>query len=232
MLLKYHDYERDLLLDLLADLDLDLPLDFERDASLSALDPALSADLDLSRDLDFERSLDFDLCSDLDRDLDVERRLDLDLSLDLRSDRDRSLFLLGLLVLDRDLLLLLLLDLLLEYDLLFYPLTCFDFFSLLLVLVSHILPSVFSSLCHHTFFHPKNPLHLLHHVYPGIEQMQIRDFLCYTCHEECKCLLSFHTFQTDIQDPCHWYDMSDYPPSATPYPSHLGGCLDQTETCF
>jgi len=62
--------------------------------------------------------------------------------------------------------------------------------------------------------------------------MQIRDFLCYICHGECKCLQSFHTFQTDIQDPCHWYDMSDYPPSATPYPSHLGGCLDQTETCF
>merc|ERR1719378_49608 len=130
MLLKYHDYERDLLLDLLADLDLDLPLDFERDASLSALDPALSADLDLSRDLDFERSLDFDLCSDLNRDLDVERRLDLDLSLDLRSDRDRSLFLLGLLVLDRDLLLLLLLDLLLEYDLLLLPL---DLLRLLLL---------------------------------------------------------------------------------------------------
>merc|ERR1719300_773556 len=115
LLLKYHDYERDLLLDLLADLDLDLPLDFERDASLSALDPALSADLDLSRDLDFERSLDFDLCSDLDRDLDVERRLDLDLSLDLRSDRDRSLFLL---------------DLLLEYDLLLLPL---DLLRLLLL---------------------------------------------------------------------------------------------------
>merc|ERR1719322_828620 len=232
MLLKYHDYERDLLLDLLADLDLDLPLDFERDASLSALDPALSADLDLSRDLDFERSLDFDLCSDLDRDLDVERRLDLDLSLDLRSDRDRSLFLLGLLVLDRDLLLLLLLDLLLEYDLLLLPL---DLLRLLLLAPG-------SGLAYFAICILKS---LPSYVLPSKESIASsasrlsrnrtnanRDFLCYTCHEECKCLQSFHTFQTDIQDPCHWYDMSDYPPSATPYPSHLGGCLDQTETCF